>query len=132
MEIDITEFFMNAAPMDYSASVAEIGQDAGPCTWNAAKEDSAEYMILDTEDKRQAFQEYVKGFGAWSDEEIAAWSEIELNALCMQFLAGDMREANIGGPDTDWDAYDADCREGVAVGRIYKGDDGRVYFYCGM
>lgn len=130
MEIDITEFFMNAAPMDYSASVAEIGQDAGPCTWNAAKEDSAEYMILNTEEKRQAFREYVKGFGAWSEDEIAAWSEIELNALCMQLLAGDMREADIGGPDTDWDEYERLSSEGVYRGSVFCGSDGRVYFEC--
>ena len=28
MEIDITTFFNEAAPMDYSASIAEIGSDA--------------------------------------------------------------------------------------------------------
>lgn len=42
MEINITTFFNNAAPMDYSASIAEIGDDAGPSTWRAANE--AEYF----------------------------------------------------------------------------------------
>ena len=32
MDIDITTFFNEAAPRDYSASVAEIGRDAGPTT----------------------------------------------------------------------------------------------------
>ena len=40
MEIDITDFFKNAAPMDYSASAVEIGRDAGAHTWRAAMDDA--------------------------------------------------------------------------------------------
>jgi len=36
VELNITAFFNTIAPMDYSASVAEIGNDAGPATWRAA------------------------------------------------------------------------------------------------
>ena len=68
LELDITEFFNNAAPMDYSASVAEIGQNAGKDTWSAAIEDSADYPILDNEEKREAFREYIAMFGAWDSE----------------------------------------------------------------
>lgn len=64
MELDITRFFNEACPMDYSASVAEIGRDAGKVTWSAAVEDAAEYSILPDEKAREAFRDQVKGFGA--------------------------------------------------------------------
>lgn len=130
MEIDITDFFMNAAPKDYSASVMEIGRNAGPDTWRAACEDSPDHMMLDTDDKRDAFKEYVRGFGAWDDAEIAAWSDVELNALFIQMISGDMRDADLK-PDMseeDWAAYEAN--EQVAR-NIQPGDDGRVYYYVG-
>lgn len=92
MELNITRFFNEACPMDYSASVAEIGQNAGKATWQAACEDSSDYMILDSQEKREAFRAYVKGFGAWEETEIQAWNDIELNALLLQFIAGDIRE----------------------------------------
>lgn len=127
MELNITYFFNQAAPMDYSASVAEIGRNAGADTWAAACEDAPDYPILDTEEKRQAFRDHVKGFGAWSDDEISAWSENELSALLIQLIAGDIREAGLDQSAPDWEAYDAsgDC------GRIFLGTDGCVYYYIG-
>lgn len=111
MEINITRFYNEAAPMDYSASVAEIGRNAGNDTWQAAVEDSPDYNMLDTDDKRDAFRQHVRSFGAWSDEEIAAWTDIELNALFIQLVSGDMRnnEAN----------------------RLFIGDDMQVYYTIG-
>jgi hypothetical protein len=48
MQINITRFFNDAAPMDYSASVAEIGQNAGKDTWRAACDDASDWNMLDT------------------------------------------------------------------------------------
>mgnify|MGYP001194031171 CR=1 FL=1 len=111
MEINITRFYNEAAPMDYSASIAEIGQDAGPSTWRAALDDAPDYNMLDTDDKRDAFRTHVKAFGAWSDEEIAAWDTTQLNALFIQFVAGDMRNNE--------------------AERIYVGDDKQIYYTIG-
>lgn len=132
MEINITTFFNNAAPMDYSASVAEIGRNAGADTWNAAKEDAPDYLMLDDADKLDAFRAYVKGFGAWDDAEIAAWSDIEVNALFLQMVSGDMREAGLDAPSPDWEQYEIDSQKGLCAGNIFKGDDGQVYFYIGV
>ena len=121
MDINITSFFNNAAPMDYSASVAEIGRDAGLSTWQAANEDSPDYFMLDTDEKREAFRNHVKGFGAWSDEEIAAWSDVELNALFIQLVSGDMREAGLDEKPVDWEAYQEKAEEGNCSGNIYGG-----------
>lgn len=116
MEIKITNFYRNACPRDYSASVAEIGRNAGADTWNAAIEDSENYPILDTDEKREAFRDYIKGFGAWDAAEIAAFTDTALNALCIQFVSGDIREHGL------------DNENG---GNLYQGTDGEIYFYCG-
>lgn len=136
MEIDITDFFNTAAPMDYSASVAEIGRDAGPSTWRAANDDSADYPIIDTDEKREAFRAFVRSAGAWSDEEINAWSNIELNALAIQWISGDMR--NVPGIDMgphmsedDWSEYAEMSEAGIVSGSIFRADDGRIYWYIG-
>lgn len=112
MDIDITDFYQNACPKDYSASVAEIGENAAAYTWRAAIDDALDYLMLDTDDKRDAFKAYIIGFGAWTHEEIEAWTNIELNALFIQFVAGSMR-------DTDTDCHN-----------IFENDD-RFYYYIG-
>lgn len=128
MEIDITRFFAEACPRDYSASRAELGDSAGADTWRAANDDSEEYPLLTNDEERAAFRDYVRGFGAWSREEIAAWSDTELNALCIQMVSGDMREGNLDSKPIDWAAYEADAQAGRISGRIVRGDDGRIYF----
>lgn len=131
MELDITDFFNNAAPMDYSASVAEIGRNAGPDTWRAANEDSGDYPLLDTDEKRAAFRSHVKEFGAWDAAEIAAWSDTALNALCMQFIAGCIRESKLDAASTaeDWEAHYANDSQS---GRLFRDEaDRRVYYYLG-
>jgi hypothetical protein len=132
MEIDVTNFFTMAAPSDYSASCAEIGQDAGRVTWQAAIEDSEYYLMLDSEYSRDAFKNYVREFGAWDDADIAALSDIELNALFMQFVAGDIRESVFyRESEWDWDAYYADAAAGRISGRLFLGIDNRIYYYIG-
>jgi len=98
-DINITRFYNEAAPMDYSASVMEIGANAGRDTWQAAVEDAPDYNLLNNDDDRDEFRAHVKGFGAWSDEEIAAWSDTELNALFIQLISGDIRS---GETDRIW------------------------------
>lgn len=129
MELDITEFFNNAAQMDYSASAMEFGQDAGTITWRHACEDSPDYMMLDTDEKREEFRRYAKGFGAWTEEEIAAWSDIELNALCIQMISGDIREAGLmaDSDDTDWQEYE----KGENAHTLGRAADGKIYYSIG-
>ena len=130
MEIDITSFFENAEAFNYSASQAELGQNAGKITWNAAVADSSEFMLLDTEEKREEWRADVRGFGAWDDDEIAAWSDQELNALLIQFISEDIREFESLCGD-DWEEYQKLQEQGTVSGRMYLGDDGSIYFYVG-
>lgn len=138
MEIDVTEFFRNAGMIDYSASAMEIGQDAGRVTWEAACDDSEQFLMLDTDEKREAFRDHIKGFGAWTQQEIESWDDTELNALCMQMVAGDVREAEKAVElDRDewtaecWDEYYAIGSEGRISSRLTLGDDGRIYYSLG-
>lgn len=132
MQINITKFFKESEPMNYSASVAEFGDNAGRITWNNANNAASEWNMLDDDDKRQAFREHVKGFGAWDDDEIASWSDTELNALFIQFVSGDMREAGLDDDhfdDIDWQAYEEGAHDGLYSGNIFKCDDGEIYYH---
>lgn len=126
MEINITQFFHETCPRYYQASVAEIGADAGAATWQAAIDDSTDYMILDTAEKREAFRAFVKSSGDWNAEEIAAWNDTELNALFLQWIAGDIRDSMyLENSPIDWAAYEKDENERHS---IFKGNDGEIYF----
>lgn len=125
MNIDITAFFNAADPSDYSASKAERGQNVAKETWNAAL---VAPTLLSTDDEREAFREWVKQWGAWTDGEIAAWNDEQLNALCVQWVSGDMREAGLrpGMSHFEWLEYERLCERGTYCGRICMGDDAKV------
>lgn len=129
MEINITKFFTeNATPMDYSASVAEIGANAGRDTWEAAKEDAGFFQFLDTAEKVDAFKTFVLDSGGWSKEEINAWSVRELNALFLQWVAEDIRECLEWDVDDVWANYEEMSQDGTVPSRLFRTDDGQVYF----
>lgn len=135
MELNITEFFNTAYPFNYSASVAEMGADAGVSTWRNACQQAAKSAILDTDEKREAFRKFAGDSGGWSDDEIAAWSNEELDALCIQWISGDMREPvgfELGADSTaeDWAEYQAQSEAGNVAGRLFKAEDGAIYWTC--
>ena len=138
MELDITEFVLNTEPFDFSASIAERGPNAGPDTWRNAVAEGERQPLLTTPDQFDEFREYMTGFGAWDDEAITAWSEAECNALLIQLISGDMREAGMDDcfPDEfDWEQYRKDSEAGRISGNIYKADVGesasRIFYYIG-
>lgn len=132
MEIDISEFFRTENHEDFSASAMEKGPQAGRLTWAAAMQAAAEPgPMLDTEDKLQALRDYVRGFGAWDAEAIAAWTPEECNALFIQLVAGDIRESGIDTLEPDWATYQEDVESGRFSGNFYPGDDGRIWYSLG-
>ena len=134
MEIDITHFFEDANPFAFSRSVAEAGKDAGATSWKNALEEGARAPLLSTPEELDALRDYVRGFGAWSPEEIAAWSAGECNALFIQLVSDDMREGRLDSdPDeSDWKEYERGAESGQCSGNIYRGDDGAIFYYLGM
>ena len=130
MEINVTKFVQAECMRDYSASVAEIGPDAGPSTWRASTDASEDWNFLPDADALQEFREWLKPWGAWSDDEIAAMSDTHLRALCLQWIAGDWREC-FEWPEhddgIDWQFYETMASEGTCPSSFYE-SDGRIYW----
>ena len=138
MDIDITAFFTTADPFDFSHSIVEGGRNAGEETWAAAVAEGTSTPLLTTPDQLEAMRVWVVDFGAWSDEEIAGWSDAEVNALFIQFVSGDMREAGLDQDpdDEDWGDYEARAEKGKCSDNIFRVIDGEtgettIYFSLG-
>lgn len=131
MEINITDFFCTGQAHLYSASVAELGENAGKLTWLNALGYANKHRMLDTEDQLEAFRAFVKDTGGWTQEEISHWTNQELNALFVQFVAGDMREARLDTPLPDWEQYEIDAMEGRVSSRFFKSEDNQVFYGIG-
>lgn len=133
MEIDITSFFENADPFEFSHSRAEGGPNAGPETWQAALREGAETPLLTTPEQLDALRDHVRGYGAWEAAEIAAWSPAECNALFIQLISGHIRESGLDQATTEdspeWTAYQEGAEEGRWGGSISRSDDGRIWYY---
>jgi len=136
MEINITSL-LEEDLFQFSHSRMEGGENAGRNTWNAAKEAGTDSPILTTPEQLQALRDYVKGFGAWDAEEIAGWDDAECNALFLQLVSGDVREAGWDSlEDAEWDDEGSliDSLTGErseSCGHLYRGDDGATYYYLG-
>lgn len=131
MYIDITSLIeLDCFPLSHSS--AEGGENAGRDTWNASKEQAKETPLLDTEEKLEAMREFARSSGGWTREEVEAWNAEEINALFLQWIAGDVREAGADSlEEIDWDEYEELASEGRISSNLSKGDDGRIYFYLG-
>ena len=125
MEIDITHLFNGTVDTwPLSGSVATHGANAARETWASANVAAAERPLLDTPAALEDMRGWAKASGGWEPEEIAAWSDQELNALFLQLVAGDMREAGLDGIEIDddeaWAQYHADAEVGRVSGNLYR------------
>lgn len=129
MEIDVTQFFAEECPRDYSASAAELGPDAGLTTWRNATERAEESTLLTTADELDVWRDYVRTWGAWEDDEIDSWSDARCNALFIQEISGRWRDYGLpfDPTDADWRAVEESGR----MGNLYRGGDGRIYYWIG-
>jgi hypothetical protein len=131
MEINITRFVQENEPSEYSASAMERGPNAGKITWANALREGTATPLLTTPDEIEALRSYVADFGAWSREEIAAWTQAECNAIFIQLISGDLREAGFDECDPDefdWEAYNTRAEEGQISGNFFQGKDGEIYY----
>lgn len=127
--IDVTQFVQTCSMRDFSASVAEIGSNAGAATWQASIEESEDFDFLPTPELLQEFREWLKPWGGWSDDEIAAMSDQHLRALCLQWIAGDWRECFDCSPDAvDWEGYRILASDGQCPSSFYCTDDGSIFW----
>ena len=133
-EIDVSPLLASPGfdPWDCSNSVANLGQDAGKLTWQASQR-AASALIL-TEGQKEAFRDWVRSSGGWDEEEVDAWSEAELTALCVQWIAGDIREG-FGDdlPDDpaewDWADYNERAERGSVPSNLYF-FGGKLFWSC--
>lgn len=131
MEIDITSLVARSCEMHhYSASQMELGPDAGRITWENSLDNAEESPLLTEGEQIETARDYFGEFGAWDDDERAAWSAQEVNALLLQLIAGDIREALPELLD-DYEEYKRLAEEGPISSRIFRAD-GRWYYYVGM
>ena len=123
--IDVTDLVECAELL--SGSVAELGETAALTTWKNAVRKAEELHPI-TDENRDAARDHVRGFGAWSPEEIESWDDAELGALLLQFAAGDLREAERVGVETA-DDYERECERGRLSGRLWFDDEnGKVWY----
>ena len=130
MEIDITSFFENADPFEFSHSISEGGPNAGPKTWQAALKEGGETPLLTTPEQLDALRDHMRGYGAWDREEIDAWSPAKCNAMFIQLISGDIREAGLDeqfADEIDWAEFDRRAEAGEISGSLFKSGESIYY-----
>jgi hypothetical protein len=128
MEIDITSL-LEMDCFELSHSAYEGGENAGQNTWQASKRQAASTPLLDTEEKLQAMRDFARSSGGWDEEEVNAWDAGEVNALFLQWIAGDCRE--LGADDLesiDWVEAEELQSNGQTSSNLFHSDDGRIFF----
>ena len=143
MEIKITHLVNRSEDMIYySASRAELGDDAGQVTWQNAMDNcdtdnpDSDPILLVLPSEIEHAKIWFADFGAWDEEEIENWTDQEVNALLLQYIAGDIRESL---PELlgDYEEYQKQAESGQISGRIYKcdiednADFGEWFIYIG-
>ena len=111
-----------------SHSASECGQN----TWRASMEAAEDYPLLDSEEKLEAMRDFAASSGGWSREEISSWDSQQLNALFLQWVAGDCRQL---GADSlsgiDWEEAEELQKSGRLPSNLFQGTEGSIYFYLG-
>jgi hypothetical protein len=133
MEINIASLLSRSDfdPAECSGSRAELGDDAGRITWqNSMAAAAVPPVLLDTPEKLDAMRDFARSSGGWTQEEVDAWSAQEVNALLVQWVAGDIRQAFDDAEPADWDWVDYEKRaeRGSVPSSLSRGADGAVYF----
>lgn len=129
-EVNVSCLLDDVDPFILSHSVAEAGEAN---KWSDALEVAAEHglEISDVEGVKY----YFAGFGAWDRDEIAGWTKQELDALVLQFAAGDLRELQSlcpgnGVGDIDWNEAEKLAEQGTVCGRIYASGESLFVSLC--
>lgn len=133
-EIDVTPLFASPGfdPWNCYNSAANLGQDAGELTWRASQRHASALVL--TEGQKEAFRDFVRSSSDWTREEIAAWSDAELTTLCVQWIAGDIREG-FGDdlPDDPaewgWADYNERAERGSVPSTLYL-FGGKLFWSC--
>lgn len=129
--MDISALARSINPRLYSGSVAELGPNAGPLTWEAASRDAL--PLFGDQFNREAFNAFFAGFGAWDDAELAALTDEQCAGLMLQFISADLRECEFSDwppvfSDSWWQCYESAARDGVVSSRFFRASDGSIHY----
>ena len=131
MEIDITAL-LDMDCFTLSHSQYEGGENAGKNTWEASQAKAQEIQLLNTPEKLQAMRDFARSSGGWNEIEVNAWDENEVNALFLQWIAGDCRELGADSlEDIDWQKAEELQSAGQAPSNLFRSDAGDIFFYLG-
>ena len=120
MELDITAFAQSQNMNSYSNSIANSGlSNIGDITWSNAQSLAKEWPNV----SRDVLIPYFAEYGAWDDLEV--WSDIELNAVLVQMIAGDLAEYQAYASPA---AYEQASTDGKVSGNIYTTDTGALFY----
>jgi hypothetical protein len=139
IELNITRYFADGEndPYYMSNSTSNLGSNAARITWQHSL-NAADGNLLTTDEALQAVRDWLKGFGAWDDAEIAGYSSQELEAFVLQDAASAINEIlSILERDYEYDdslslaeiidiiCNDSDYRDELS-GNIYIDDDDQI------
>ena len=127
MNVDITRYATDPDSLiAFSASKAETGNpDIGRATWRAALVEAAAHPMVSGADDLVELIDWLGEFGAWTMGDLETWPPTKLNALLLQFVAGDLREWFEGGADLGCQV-DSSCRVSEPE------NDGQWEYYVGI
>lgn len=112
LEVDVTRLVTTLEPAMISGSIAELGSDAARFTWRNAKEGAKRLLKRD---------------------ELQAMSAVEIEALTLQYAAGDLRELQSLAPGEglggiDWQEAEKLAEQGTCGGNLFPHDDKLYHF----
>jgi hypothetical protein len=130
MEININQYFENElCPSDFSASIAELGNNAGQLTWGYALDEVEDVVLLTTFEQCAAFIEHMTSTGM---DNVDKMNGTELNALFIQLISGDIRGCEgLDQSPVNWELYEQQSEHGNVYSPIFLGTDNNVYYYLG-
>jgi hypothetical protein len=128
LEVIVTCLITDLDPAELSGSIAERGQNAGQETWDNSMQAAKDHAPILKPNERPAARKFFRSFGAWDDEQVAAWTDQELDALVLQYAAGDLRELQWVAPgdglgDIDWNEAEKLSHEGIVSGSLFVSGD---------
>lgn len=117
MELNITHMMRDADEMYLlSGSVAELGDRAGAITWDNSRRYARNNPLL-LEEQIDDARKYFKSYGAWSEDELRAWTAEEVQGMVCQEVASEIREFTSYLTPM---AYQKAAELGKASGRIFQ------------
>lgn len=91
---NLSAMFGSEAPCYVSASQAELGPAAAEITWRNAMtiaRQRSQWLLSEEAEAATAAGDWAVSTGAWTREEVDAWSDDECIALLVQNIAGELR-----------------------------------------